>query len=231
MLKPATFDVAPSQPSAGSLPLTQSLTLVLPVHNAEATLPRQVEELLTIAGELTSQFELLVIDDGSNDDTFEIARELATRFPQIRVTRHAHHRGLGPTLRALRGRVTSDVVIVHDNASLLDTEQIRRLWAEKTGQQFRVDGRSGAAASETSAGDLRAPSRIHSAMAAAHRRLGPLELLPEEGSADLRSFATNTIELIHSLPAARCGQQGIGAIPALPPGDLLTSVTDFALGE
>ena len=211
--------------------MAQSLTLVLPVHNAESTLPRQVEELLTIAGELTSQFELLVIDDGSNDDTFEIASELATRFPQIRVTRHAHHRGLGPTLRALRGRVTSDVVIVHDSASMLDTERVRRLWAEKTGQQFRVDGRPGDVASETSAADLRAPSRIHSAMAAAHRRLGPLELLPEEESTVLKSLATTSSELLQSLPAARYRQHRIGAIPALPAGDLLTSVTEFALGE
>lgn len=211
--------------------MAQSLTLVLPVHNAEATLPRQVEELLTIASELTSQFELLVIDDGSIDDTYEIANELATRFPQIRVTRHAHHRGIGPTLRGLRGRVKSDVVIVHDGAALLDAEQVRRLWVEKIGQQFRLDTRPGGGPNETCAAELRAPSRVHPAMAAAHRRLGPQELLPEEASAVIGAAFPSATLACSSVPTSRCGQSGIGNIPLLPASSFLTSVTDFALGE
>ena len=211
--------------------MAQSLTLVLPVHNAEATLPRQVEELLTIASELTSQFELLVIDDGSVDDTYEIANELATRFPQIRVSRHSHHRGIGPTLRGLRGRLKSDVVIVHDGAALLDAEQVRRLWAEKIGQQFRLDTRTASGPSESYAADLRAPSRVHPAMAAAHRRLGPRELLPEEESAVIGSPFATAPWACSTVPTARRGQAGIGNIPLLPASNFLTSVTDFALGE
>jgi glycosyltransferase involved in cell wall biosynthesis len=202
--------------------------LVLPVHNAEATLPRQVEDLLTIGGELTSQSELLVIDDGSIDDTYEIANELATQFPQIRVTRHAHHRGLGPTVRALRGHVRSDVVIVHDGATLIDTEKVRRLWMQKTGQQLRLDDHSEPA--DTAAAELRAPSRIHHAMAAAHRRLGPLGLLPDDETT-CESIPTTAGEPCLSMPAPRRGNRGIGAIPAFPHHDLLSTVTDFALGE
>ncbi|MEX2168103.1 MAG: glycosyltransferase [Pirellulales bacterium] len=211
--------------------MAQSLTLVLPVHNAEATLPRQVEELLTMAGELTSRFELLVIDDGSIDDTYEIASELATRFPQIRVTRHADHRGFGPTLRALRGQVKSDVVIVHDGTSQLDAEQVRRLWAEKTGQQFRVDDRPGSGAYETYSADLCAPSRVHPAMGAAHRRLGPLELLPDGVSSRISPALAAASETYPSSPTAPRDQRGIGAIPVLPPASFFNSLTEFALGE
>lgn len=211
--------------------MAQSLTLVLPVHNAEATLPRQVDELLTIAAELTPRFELLVIDDGSNDDTFEIASELAARFPQIRVSRHANHRGLGPTLRALRGRVRSDVVIVQDGASLLDTEQVRRLWIEKTGQQFRLDTSLSASTYDVSAADLHAPASVHSAMAAAHRRLGPHELLPDDDSKTMEAISAAAVPSPVSMRDVRRGQNGIGSIPLLPVADFLTSVTEFALGE
>jgi hypothetical protein len=211
--------------------VSQSLTLVLPVHNAEATLPRQVEELLTIAGELTPRFELLVIDDGSSDDTYEIASELATRFPQIRVTRHAHRRGLGPTLRSLRGRVTTDVVIVSDGALPLNGEQVRRLWLERCGAQIRLDGSASAMPSAFRVEELQAPSRIHSAMAATHRRLGGLELLPE-GDLAIK-VASNKVAkpLTPVTPTKRLRRSGIGQIPTLPVAKFLNSVTAFALGE
>jgi glycosyltransferase involved in cell wall biosynthesis len=46
-----------------------SLSFVLPVYNAEATLAREVRHLLDLLAELSVNFELLLIDDGSVDDT------------------------------------------------------------------------------------------------------------------------------------------------------------------
>lgn len=211
--------------------MAQSLTLVLPVHNAAGTLPRQVDELLTIAGELTSQFELLVIDDGSDDDTFEVASELAIRFPQIRVTRHGHHRGLGPTLRSLRGRVKSDVVIVQDGGSLLDAAQVRRLWEKRSDSQFRLDVREIVEPTETCASDLLAPSHLHPAMAAAHRRLGLREMLAERESAGKDESQKATQRVTTTAASSLEKQSGVGHIPPVPAGSLFGSVSDFALGE
>lgn len=211
--------------------MPRSLTLVLPVHNAEATLPRQVEELLTIAGELTSQFELLVIDDGSSDDTFEIASELATRYPQIRVTRHAHHRGFGPTLRSLRGRVTTEVVIVCDGSAALNGEQVRRLWAERCGSQLRLDSGAATGPASTKVEALKAPSRIHPAMEAAHRRLGGLKLLPDEHLASEFAGVEMPAQELAGPPLERLSRGGIGRIAPLPAPNFFHSVADFALGE
>src|SRR3954462_3394156 len=73
--------------------LNKSLTVVLPVHNGETRLRKSVHEVLELASELTSKFGVLIIDDGSNDATYEVAEELAARYPQVTVRRHRQFRG------------------------------------------------------------------------------------------------------------------------------------------
>src|SRR3990172_7759911 len=80
---------------AGDSVLNKSLTIVLPVHNAESRLRTNVRELLELASELTAKFGVLIIDDGSTDATYEVAEELAAHFPQVSVRRHRQCRGLG----------------------------------------------------------------------------------------------------------------------------------------
>ena len=67
--------------------LNKSLTVVLPVYNGETRLRKSVHEILELASELTSKFGVLIIDDGSNDATYEVAEELAARYPQVSVRR------------------------------------------------------------------------------------------------------------------------------------------------
>ena len=56
--------------------MERSLTALLPVRNAEATLLETVAEWLDVLPELTSRLELVIIDDCSSDATIEIADEL-----------------------------------------------------------------------------------------------------------------------------------------------------------
>jgi cellulose synthase/poly-beta-1,6-N-acetylglucosamine synthase-like glycosyltransferase len=73
--------------------LERSLTILLPVHDAQSTLAETVGEVLEVASDLSDRFELLIIDDGSTDATGEVAAELTRHYPQIRILRH--HRRLG----------------------------------------------------------------------------------------------------------------------------------------
>src|SRR6478609_2654715 len=108
--------------------LNKSLTVVLPVYNGETRLRKSVHEILELASELTSKFGVLIIDDGSNDSTYEVAEELAARYPQVSVRRNRHRSGLGSTIDYVQRRIRSDAVIMHDGASPIDAGEVRSLW-------------------------------------------------------------------------------------------------------
>ncbi|MEX0936592.1 MAG: glycosyltransferase [Pirellulales bacterium] len=108
--------------------MARSLSILLPVHNVQSVLSRQVEHVLELVGELTHQFEILILDDGSYDHTTEVATELALRYPQIDVMRNNARGGLKQLVERGLERCVGEVVIVHDGTGKWDPLGIRQLW-------------------------------------------------------------------------------------------------------
>lgn len=119
----------PSHAAEGDLSLQPLLSFVLPVRNAESTLKRDVGRLLELLPDLTSRFEILVIDDGSNDHTQEVADDLAREFPQVRLARHERPGGREAVLATARARATGDFSIVQEGATVSASE-LARMWTE-----------------------------------------------------------------------------------------------------
>ncbi len=115
--------------------MDQSLTLVLPAHNAQTSLARQVSDLLDLLPELTSRFEILIIDAGSTDHTEEVAHELVLQYPQVRLVRSPGQRGTAATVQIGLQMSQSDVVIVQDEQHVRPS-QLRRLWELRHDQQL-----------------------------------------------------------------------------------------------
>jgi len=109
-----------------SRPIDGSISLLLPVHNAQATLADNVAKILELLPEVAARFEVLLIDDGSADATSEIALELATQYPQIKVLRHAQRKGIEPAWRLGLARTDAAVVVGHDGGSRLDPADVVR---------------------------------------------------------------------------------------------------------
>jgi hypothetical protein len=98
------------------------------VYNAESTLLHNIFELLDILPEIAARFEILIVDDGSNDHTEEMAHELSRRYPQVRVVRHSHRRGPAASLQTGMQHTVGDIVFVHDEATPIRATELRSLW-------------------------------------------------------------------------------------------------------
>lgn len=109
--------------------MTDSLSIVVPVCNAEAVLAGQVARLLDILPDLTSRFEIVVVDDASTDHTVELARELAVQFPQLKLVRHRERRGAPAAVRTGLQWATGRTVFVQEDVASLSTRDLRRLWS------------------------------------------------------------------------------------------------------
>lgn len=77
-----------------------NVSMFLPVFNDEATVRTVTEQGLELLQGYASNFEIIIIDDGSPDRSGEIADALAREHPQnVRVVHHPQNRGYGAALR------------------------------------------------------------------------------------------------------------------------------------
>src|SRR6187402_710967 len=75
------------------------LTIFFPAYNDSGTIASLVIAARRAAQKLTTDFEIHIINDGSPDNTAEIANELARTYHEVRVIHHAVNRGYGGALR------------------------------------------------------------------------------------------------------------------------------------
>ena len=98
--------------------MNPSLSVILPVHNAQEKLARQVSDILDILPDLSSQFQVLIVDDASTDATEEIAHELARTYPQVQLVRHTDHGGTSAAVQTGFDSTSADVIYIQNPESI-----------------------------------------------------------------------------------------------------------------
>ncbi len=75
------------------------MSFVVPALNEEANIDRTVKQILAVAGKRFSDFEVILVDDGSTDATGSIMDSLAKKQPRLRVLHNERNLGLGASYR------------------------------------------------------------------------------------------------------------------------------------
>ena len=111
------------------------LSVVIPVYNEASTLAQVVERVI----EVEVEKEILIVDDGSTDGTWEVIQRLAARWPDVvKPLRHERNRGKGAALRTAVPHVTGDVVITQDADLEYDPADYPRLLAPFASPEVQV---------------------------------------------------------------------------------------------
>ena len=90
--------------------MTPTVSAIMPAFNAEAHIAEAIESIIA---QTYSRWELIVVDDGSSDRTFETAARFAERDPRIRVFRMSHG-GRGVARNECLKHVRGDFVAMCD---------------------------------------------------------------------------------------------------------------------
>ncbi len=81
-------------------PTALPLSVVIPAFNEEARLEPTLREIIAYLGAEKSDFEVIVVDDGSRDGTAAVARRVADGQPRVRVVELGENAGKGAAVRA-----------------------------------------------------------------------------------------------------------------------------------
>jgi glycosyltransferase involved in cell wall biosynthesis len=121
-------------------PGPSSLSIFFPAYNDSGTIASMVIRAVRTAAELTPDFEVIVVDDGSADGTAEIADELAHTYPQVRAVHHPRNRDYGAALRTGFRSATKDLIFYTDGDAQYDPSELSTLWASMTPDADMVNG-------------------------------------------------------------------------------------------
>jgi dolichyl-phosphate beta-glucosyltransferase len=89
-------------------------SLVIPAYNESSRIRPTLDEILRYIGEQRWDAEILVVDDGSRDDTAEIVREYARAHPQIQLVQNPGNRGKGFSVRNGMLHARGDICLFSD---------------------------------------------------------------------------------------------------------------------
>jgi glycosyltransferase involved in cell wall biosynthesis len=116
------------------------LSVFFPAYNDSGTIASLVIAAVQTAGRLTSDFEVLVINDGSTDATAEVIDELGRLYPQVRPIHHERNRGYGGALRTGFASATKEWIFYTDGDAQYDPREITRLWEQVRPEVDLVNG-------------------------------------------------------------------------------------------
>jgi glycosyltransferase involved in cell wall biosynthesis len=103
------------------------LSIVIPVYNEEENIPKLYEELKEVLEKLGKDYEIIFVDDGSTDRTYEILKELAEKDKHVKVIRFRRNYGQTAAMYAGFQYAEGDVIITMDGDLQNDPKDIPKL--------------------------------------------------------------------------------------------------------
>jgi dolichol-phosphate mannosyltransferase len=93
------------------------IKIVLPAYNEEETILSLIMDIMRILGERFKAFEVIVVNDGSTDNTAKIVSEL--NLPMVKLVEHTRNKGLSESIKTglvytLKDTDENDIIVTMD---------------------------------------------------------------------------------------------------------------------
>jgi glycosyltransferase involved in cell wall biosynthesis len=101
-----------------------SISVFFPCYNEQENVGRTVEKALDVLEKLNADFEVIIVDDGSSDDTGRIADEIAGDHDKVKVVHHGSNLGYGAALQSGFKSATKELVFYTDGDGQFDINEM-----------------------------------------------------------------------------------------------------------
>jgi glycosyltransferase involved in cell wall biosynthesis len=100
------------------------LSVVVPCFNEEGNIAQVVAQAAKVGRRLASELQIIVVDDGSTDDTAQVLERLREAVPELEVVAHPRNRGYGVAVRSGLDHAEMDYVFLTDGDGQFDLEEL-----------------------------------------------------------------------------------------------------------
>ena len=117
-----------------------SLSAIFPAYNDGGTIASMISAAAIACRQVTDDFEIIVVNDGSTDYTALVLDDMKRRCPELRVISHSSNRGYGGALRSGFACARKDWVFYTDGDAQYNPLELVRLVDALTGGVDAVNG-------------------------------------------------------------------------------------------
>ncbi len=112
-------------------PAEKGISAFFPAYNDEGSIEKIVNSTVQVLSELSDDYEVWVIDDGSSDGTAVIADRLAEEDPHVNVLHHPVNRGYGGALKSGFAAARKGLVFYTDGDGQYDVQELKLLFEKR----------------------------------------------------------------------------------------------------
>lgn len=92
-----------------------SLSVVIPIYNDEEVIPELLRRLTAVVESIVSDYEIILVDDGSRDRSWEIMQEERAKRDHLRIARLSRNFGQQNSIAAGLSLTTKDLIVLMDS--------------------------------------------------------------------------------------------------------------------
>jgi len=100
------------------------LSVVIPCFNEEGNIAPVVLQAAEVGRRIASELEIIVVDDGSTDETGQVLARMQAMVSELNIVAHAQNRGYGAAVRSGLDRARMDYVFLTDGDGQFDIDEL-----------------------------------------------------------------------------------------------------------
>ncbi len=121
------MDESPHPNQCNTADYRPSISVFFPCHNEAAAIESLVAKTVDVLEVISTDYEIIIVDDGSTDDTGQIADRLAAEITTVKVVHHDKNRGYGAALQSGFRAATKELVFYTDGDAQFDIAELADL--------------------------------------------------------------------------------------------------------